>query len=924
MAGLSLDDEAADLAQRTLEVLRDRRKLPANLQTELRKQITRLTTTNSIANSRAYEHLGTELWNSVAAPLQEEGSDRRWGASVRLFAFLLLETVHRLRRNKKGDQTCRVLKIGLRTARLCLEVEDVDLAVTTFERVALYADTASDAPLMQISHTEDNRRTELERVLHALTGEYHLLRLMCEWKRNRLDLTELWYKKINLTKPAADLHLKAADLFLEIGNSLSVHRKGNQAIQWFDRAFAALTECDLETQEHASYQERAELFLSVGIAYVDELSKSSNPSNWHRACEVVGHLERTQELRTRIAVPIAKIKVLALNNPDDVDEITAALSRITKLSVLTDSNFKIVMQTFHKASAVSLPSTLTVLRSFIVSRLLPGLDDTRVWLEKATVAYILFMIPKTPGSPDAPSSDLKALLDSIASSTNLRFSARATHAIQALFWKAGWDSLLRHTLLENSGPINKARIGRRLIQNALNKDQLDAAREAFFDMPSAARKEPVSRYLAFKLALRLNDEDLALSSLAVVTKAARSDPTHLYACLLAATESESRRFAVAALEALLDQRPNGVYLPSLLRCTARLLIKEVGSEGRDANEVAEQLLQVFEVAAKNTEEIRQLPNDKWRAEVQWWSKNAYNLAIKLCAHVHPEYILRMLDVCTRFLDCHPDDIGLMQQDGLEKRRMMCSFLSTTALIVLGRTVEDSPDYTTQCFLHAQQRISSFKTLYAKLSESVQDPKSQERAFSMLKFEIECILRLRQWDKLNAALQACINVPHVSRWDTLADLIILVHGELDETTQDSHADMIRQLLQRIINDTWKKEREIKNVARWVRFAFTLCLESHNGNASDFSLRLLQQAAGMAENGCKGKHDPYPETELQWLATMGFNHAVDLLMEGGDDVMAWMDGALQLAKWSDDNGSLHGMLTRQKGMVLERMSVASQAV
>lgn len=498
----------------------------------------------------------------------------------------------------------------------------------------------------------------------------------------------------------------------------------------------------------------------------------------------------------------------------------------------------------------------------------------------------------------------------------MRFSAKATHAIQTLLWKAGWNSLLCHSVFENAGPINKARIGRRLIRNALEQDQPEAAMQAFINMPKPAQNEPATRFLAFKLALRLNDEDLAMSSLAAVAKSAKNDPTYLYACVLAAGQSQTHRFSIVALQALLDQRPNGIYLPALLRCTARLLLMEVDA-GQNAEMVAQETLRVFEAAARNTDEIRQLPNERWRSEIQWWSKNAYNIAVKLCAQVNPEYVLRMLEVCTKFMDCYPNDPDLVLQDGLEKQRLTCSFLSATALIVLGRASEDPSDYFTQCFSRAQQHIRSFKSSYAKLSNSLQDPKSQEQAFTVLKFEIECILRLQQWDKLGPALQACMKATHVGRWDTLADLLIIVHGELDETTIDSHAEMLTQLLQRIINDTWKKERDIAKVARWLRFTFNLCLESSQRDTASFSLKLLQQAGAMAESGSKGSKDPYPESELQWLATMSFNHAVDLLEHDSDEAMKWIEGALQLAKWSDDNGSLHAMLTRQKEKAIERM-------
>lgn len=231
---------------------------------------------------------------------------------------------------------------------------------------------------------------------------------------------------------------------------------------------------------------------------------------------------------------------------------------------------------------------------------------------------------------------------------------------------------------------------------------------------------------------------------------------------------------------------------------------------------------------------------------------------------------------------------------------------------MGRTA-DQEEYISQCYLHAQSRIHLFHQLYDKLPDAAPNREAMDsRAFAMLKFSLECILQLKQWEKLSDALKACLDTPGVGRWDALADLLIITHRELDRA-QDSHTEMMTQLLQRMINDSWKREKDICKVARWLRFTFVLCLGHTKG---DFSLKLLQQAASMAENGFRNKHDPYPESELQWLSTASFNHAVDLLGEQSETYISWMDGALEVARWSQDGGALHAVLHANKLVAMER--------
>lgn len=462
------------------------------------------------------------------------------------------------------------------------------------------------------------------------------------------------------------------------------------------------------------------------------------------------------------------------------------------------------------------------------------------------------------------------------------------------------------------------------MRHALDHGDLPVAREAFYHMPKDAREESLSQFLAFRLALQSQDEELATKCLQNVAKHASKDSTHLYGCVIEAQRSPMRHMAVMALQAVLGQRPPGIHLACLLRCTVRLLIAELDAAADDAklNKVASEVLRIFEAAARSIDAFRQTSQDTWRTEVQWWSKNAYNLSIRHCGDIDPEHTVGLLNVCSTFLKHFPDDGGIMQQDDIENRKMLCAFLATTALIVLGRSENREPKYTLQCFLSAQVQISIFDLQFSKTRAKLQGEaaiSADQRAFAMLKFQLECILKLDQFDKLAAVLQSCLDVGSrggAGRWDTLADLLIIIHKKLDSASQESeNGALITALLQKIINDTWKSDKDITKVARWLRYTFMLCI---NHTQSDFSLKLLQQAASMAENGHRGKHDSYPEAELQWLATTGFNHAIDLIAEGDRDTAEkWMESALEVARYSQDDGSLHAILTGKQKILQERL-------
>ncbi len=190
-----------------------------------------------------------------------------------------------------------------------------------------------------------------------------------------------------------------------------------------------------------------------------------------------------------------------------------------------------------------------------------------------------------------------------------------------------------------------------------------------------------------------------------------------------------------------------------------------------------------------------------------------------------------------------------------------------------------------------------------------------RMLDMLKFDLECIINLKQWGQLADALQSCLNFKDIDRWDVLADIALVIQRELSSIDIDGGAHArLTELLQRAINSTWKKEKDMMKISRWLRISFSHDLQNRNG---DFALRLLTQAAGMARKGWEGKTEAFPDMELQWLSTTAFNRAVDLLSQGGEGCRPWLDGALELARYSSDNGALHANLTDKRRLFEERM-------
>lgn len=125
--------------------------------------------------------------------------------------------------------------------------------------------------------------------------------------------------------------------------------------------------------------------------------------------------------------------------------------------------------------------------------------------------------------------------------------------------------------------------------------------EIFNSMDSSAKREPMTMYLAYKLALRSGDRVMASDCLKHFSEISSKDSPYLYACCIDAQEAEDKLCAVEALQHLIEKyeysSPDAVHLPALLRMIIRLetsLLNEQDKSGDDLQLLVDDICQAFE------------------------------------------------------------------------------------------------------------------------------------------------------------------------------------------------------------------------------------------------------------------------------------------------------------------------------------------
>ena len=171
------------------------------------------------------------------------------------------------------------------------------------------------------------------------------------------------------------------------------------------------------------------------------------------------------------------------------------------------------------------------------------------------------------------------------------------------------------------------------------------------------------------------------------------------------------------------------------------------------------------------------------------------------------------------------------------------------------------------------------------------------------YELEAILHLKQWDAMSSAFDECLKAAYDpcdmdnKYLPIYADLAILIHEELAKGRSSAqHQAKVFSFLQSLINKAYQKNRDIRQLCKWIRCLFQMAMKSDD----KLALQCLDQAIRIARSLREGP-TPYDAVELEWLAATTFNCAVDFYSAGDEaNCRVWVETALSLAGEASDGG------------------------
>ncbi|EDN07288.1 predicted protein [Histoplasma mississippiense (nom. inval.)] len=731
----------------------------------------------------------------------------------------------------------RLLKVALATARGCLDVDQLSLCLKILGKAAAREEVLSKRN--QGSSTPDGS-------ICKSSTEYYILRMVLSWRQDQMEITEHMFSKIDVEylKHDPTMAERCAGVTYDIGKSMIIRGEHSSAACWLQRSYEALPQPEIGRIG----ENRRELQFAVLLARVRANMFLQHEHGETIVSSLLDILE--QEYGNRLPVILLNLDVISKSPSPDSQRYYA-----------------------------------NILKQLLIQRLV--LHNDIFILEKCFVTFVWMQTALSELT--AGLNSLLGLIEKLEESLRKPFSEEAAQASLILLWKKTniayerkeydvaekWCLLARHMMLPDAPAQGLGlSLDRKMILCALGKVDASKARQLFDDMPEASRSESLTQYLLYKVALLDKDTQLAMECLETLSKQGTGSEKYILACLAETRHIEDKYQEVIALRILLDildkKSLDGIHLPALLRHTIRLLVSEVSSSDQSIQlEVIENTCNVFEIAtAKAIEYCDQENGSPFSiSEMEWFSRNSYNLAVKYCT---------IWDI-----------------------RPVLSLVNTSI----------KADY----YLDSRNYIQFFRDVFnceTKNLEVADRNDLLQKHRTLLAFDFEAAVRLRQWESLSEIIEESESFADDVLYGTFSDAMLCSEAPLENA-----ARVLQQITTNIARHG--EVRDTTKLSRWIRCQFQLSLDSNVEMAES----VLEQAYVLARESHsrseKGEHRDlhrpaissscYPEEELEWLSTTVFNRAVDFYTKPDDtSCRRWAQKSLDLAGLMHDGGLLYKVL------------------
>ncbi|KAE8378353.1 hypothetical protein BDV26DRAFT_292309 [Aspergillus bertholletiae] len=787
----------------------------------------------------------------------------------------------------QGLGSQRVLEAALKAVQSCTERGLIELSQKIVGMVAVRLDRLERS-------TDGFDKAQIV----SVTAGYYMVRVHLAWLQGRPDIADHLFLKLPTIATACGQR-RISELCYKIGSFALNDRHYDNAAKWLERALTAW-EFYKSNVSHG-IDDDGLLILHALIRANLNLDSSLAKERLQKALDLI-----IKKYPYKFAVKALQLEILGREGRSNGNEYLQILRDM--LGILKPNEAELKTASFY----------VQILQQLLVEKL--AASGQQEWTERIFIILVWTLTNNRLHLQNSSSVLCDTTKRMVECGQGL-LSDDATNACLILIWKyvdvvsskgnfrvaEHWCSFVLEESMFRLSSENKTIFTRRYLACISDSLNMCGADKLFDRMPDKYRRCPTALYLTYKAALNNKDFPQGHSNLDLLCQLGASGRTYLLPCAAEALRSGHTLLAAKCLQYVIDHLhdsvPEGKYIASLIIAVCCLLSAQIGKAGnlKEDDELLAQVIRVLEAAYKNDQTIAFSAT-----ELEWLSRRSYNIAIqaRLC---DARLVLRLLDLSMQFIDLQRKTMASEKQCRLWQQYLYCDILKIDRIIIEAR--KEIEPFMKACLIRSPTFAQHFRSYAwnpaqreittAHHSEWVQHYRN------ILSVDLECALFFKKWGHASSIIEESKSIIDDKLCSIFLDSILRCEASVIDIVK------VIEKIVHVLCTTASPYLEAATVRatlpHYIHTFFQLSLD-----ASDYCLAelALDQALASACDLCS-KDSRYPSDEIQWMATVAFNRAVDLyLLSKSGDCQRWAAKAIKLVDLGEKDCEMLGALLREQ--------------
>lgn len=166
-------------------------------------------------------------------------------------------------------------------------------------------------------------------------------------------------------------------------------------------------------------------------------------------------------------------------------------------------------------------------------------------------------------------------------------------------------------------------------------------------------------------------------------------------------------------------------------------------------------------------------------ELEWFSRNAYNIAVRQLSDWDARHIVRILNACIGIIEHFPSDLPSETAGDLALKALFCHFLAASALVALARS-QDNREKQVDDYLKMRHHVAAFDIQMQAHGEEldsmvVKDLANKQSLLFM--FDFEGAIQLNEWTELVEIIRKATACKSLVTFQGMADCLLRSHAPL---------------------------------------------------------------------------------------------------------------------------------------------------